>query len=82
MQNPICLIINLACKYMNVAISGNCTSNLLSNSQYFRQDSSINKNYTLMVVKNKSYDSTKYLRQTNLIAYCGCYGLHYAKRDW
>ncbi len=81
MQNPIGLIINLACKYIYVAISHDCPWNVLSNSQYLWQDKNINRNYTLMAIKSKSYDSTKYLRQTNLIAYCGCYGLHYAKRD-
>ena len=85
MQNYIWLIINLACKYINVIISRNRLWNLLGNSQYLCQGNDINKDYTLMVVKSKSYNSTKYLRQNNLsaylIAYCGYYGLHYAKRD-
>jgi len=86
MHNYICLIINLACKYINVVISRTLSCNLLSYSQYFCQGIDINKNYTLLVIKSKSYDSTKYLRHNNLIAYligyCGYYGLHYyAKRD-
>ncbi len=67
---------------MNVAINSDCPSNLLSKPRYLKQDANINNNYTLMTIKSNSYDLTKYLRQTNLIAYCGCYGLHYAKRDW
>ncbi len=82
MPNPICLTINLRFQYINVAINVSCPSNLLSRPRYLKQDAIINNDYTLMTIKSNSYDLTKYLRQTNLIAYCGCYGLHYAKRDW
>lgn len=70
---------------MNIVISRILSWNLLNHFQYFCQGIDINKNYTLLVIKSKSYDSTKYLRQNNLIAYligyCSYYGLHYAKRD-
>lgn len=50
-------------------------------SLHFSRPLNIYKNYTLTVAKSNFYRFHKYIQQSYLIAYRGCYGLHYAKRD-